>query len=68
LRPLPCTGHPLFESVREDLAARVEDHLRRGAVFFDLHRNAPSVIDVFGVSIKDGRGQCLHRRLFAVAT
>jgi superfamily II DNA or RNA helicase len=59
-------GHPLFESVREDLAARVEGHLRRGAIFFDLHRNAPSVIDVFGVSIKDGRGQCLHRRLFAV--
>jgi len=59
-------GHPLFEAVREDLSVRVEDHLRRGAVFFDLHRSAPSIIDVFAASIKDGRGQCLHRRLFVV--
>jgi superfamily II DNA or RNA helicase len=61
-------GHPLFEAVREDLAARVENHLRRGAIFFDLHRSVPSVLDVFAASIKDGRGQCLHRRLFVVET
>jgi hypothetical protein len=61
-------GHPLFEAVREDLAARVESHLRRGAIFFDLHRSVPSVLDVFAASIKDGRGQCLHRRLFVVET
>src|SRR4051812_5982660 len=61
-------GHPLFEAVRTDVLARVEDHLRRGAVFFDLHRERPSVVDVFAASIRDGRGNTLHRRLFAVET
>ncbi len=61
-------GHPLFEAVRTDVLARVEDHLRRGAVFYDLHRDTPSVLDVFAASIKDGRGNTLHRRLFVVET
>jgi len=61
-------GHPLFEAVREDLTERVQEHLRRGAVFYDLHRTGPSVLDVFAASIKDGRGQSLHRRLFVVET
>lgn len=61
-------GHPLFEVVREDLAARVEEHLKRGAVFLDLHRSSASILDVFAASIKDGRGQPIHRRLFAVET
>ncbi|MBP3959525.1 DUF3883 domain-containing protein [Gemmata sp. G18] len=61
-------GHPLFEAVRTDILARVEDHLRRGAVFFDLHRDRPAVLDVFAASVKDGRGFTLHRRLFAVET
>jgi hypothetical protein len=61
-------GHPLFEAVRTDILARVEDHLRRGAVFFDLHRERPAVLDVFAASIKDGRGNTLHRRLFVVET
>ena len=43
-----------------------DDHLQRGAVFFDLHRERPSVLDVFAASIKDGRGNTLHRRLFVV--
>jgi superfamily II DNA or RNA helicase len=59
-------GHPLFEAVRTDLLARVEEHLRRGAVFLDLHRQRPAVLDVFAASIKDGRGNTLHRRLFVV--
>jgi superfamily II DNA or RNA helicase len=59
-------GHPLFEAVRTDVLARVEDHLRRGAIFFDLHRDRPAVLDVFAASIKDGRGNTLHRRLFVV--
>jgi superfamily II DNA or RNA helicase len=59
-------GHPLFEAVRTDILARVEDHLRRGAVFFDLHRERPGLLDVFAASIKDGRGNTLHRRLFVV--
>jgi hypothetical protein len=61
-------GHPLFEAVRTDVLARVEDHLRRGAVFLDLHRAQPAVLDVFAASIKDGRGNTLHRRLFVVET
>lgn len=61
-------GHPLFEAVRTDCLSRVDDHLRRGAVFFDLHRNAPALLDVFAASIKDGRGGTLHRRLFVIET
>jgi hypothetical protein len=61
-------GHPLFETVRSDILARVEDHLRRGAVFFDLHREPPAVLDVFAASVKDGRRSTLHRRLFVVET
>src|SRR5262245_42701078 len=61
-------GHPLFEAVRSDVLDRAGDHLRRGAVFFDLHRDRPAVLDVFAASIKDGRGNTLHRRLFVVET
>jgi superfamily II DNA or RNA helicase len=61
-------GHSLFEAVRTDVVSRTEDALRRGAVFFDIHRNSPGLIDVFAASIKDGRGHCLHRRLFLVET
>ena len=56
-------GHPLFETVRTDVVSRTEDSLRRGAVFFDLHRTVPSLIDVFAASIKDGRGQSPQRRV-----
>ncbi len=61
-------GHPLFEAIRTDTLARVDDHLRRGAVFFDLHRDHPAVLDVFAASVRDGRGNTLHRRLFVVET
>ena len=61
-------GHPLFEAVRTDCLARFEDDLRRGAVFYDLHRASPAVLDVFAASIKDGRGGTLHRRLFVIET
>ncbi|MGA7699087.1 MAG: helicase-related protein [Thermoguttaceae bacterium] len=59
-------GHPLFEAVREDVTEQVRDHLRRGAVFYDLHSKMPCRLDVFTASVKDGRGHCLHRRLFAI--
>jgi len=59
-------GHPLFESVRECVLDNVEDDLRRGAVFYDLNRTEESCLDVFAVSIKDGRANTLHRRLFVV--
>ncbi|MFN0137422.1 MAG: helicase-related protein [Phycisphaerae bacterium] len=61
-------GHPLFEAVRDYTAGIADDHLRRGAVFFDLHRTEPSVLELFGASIKDGRGQTLHRQLYVVET
>ena len=59
-------GHPLFETVREDVSERVTDDLRRGAVFYDMHTALPYRLDVFAASIKDGRANCLHRRLFVV--
>ena len=59
-------GHPLFEAVREELAERVQADLRRGAVFYDVHRNRPCRLDVYAASIKDGRGRTLHRRLFVI--
>jgi superfamily II DNA or RNA helicase len=61
-------GHPLFEAIRTDCLGRFDDHLRRGTIFFDLHRNGPALLDVFAASIKDGRGGTLHRRLFVVET
>ena len=59
-------GHPLFEVVREDLQDHVRPDLEKGAVFFDLHRNAPSRLNIYSAAIRDGRGNVLHRRLFIV--
>ena len=59
-------GHPLFEVVREDVLSKVRDHLKRGAVFFDLHSRAPYRLDVFSASIRDGRGNVITKRLFVV--
>ena len=61
-------GHPLFEVVRADVRERVSDDMRRGAVFFDLHSAQPYRIDVFGASIRDGRANTLHRKLFVIRT
>ena len=61
-------GHPLFEVVRTDVSERVSGDLQRGAVFYDLHTINPYRIDVFGASIKDGRGNTLHRKIFIVRT
>lgn len=61
-------GHPLFEVVRGDIIRRTSEHLSRGAVFYDLHRNDPALLDLFAASVKDGRGRTLHRRLFAIET
>ncbi|MCI0388701.1 MAG: DUF3883 domain-containing protein [Acidobacteria bacterium] len=59
-------GHPLFESVREDVTERVRGDLQRGSVFYDLHSRSPYLLDVYSSSIRDGRGNQLHRRLFVV--
>src|SRR5208282_5994478 len=59
-------GHPLFEAVREDVTEQVREDLLRGAVFYDLHQALPYRLDVFAASIKDGRNNQLHRRIFVV--
>jgi superfamily II DNA or RNA helicase len=59
-------GHPLFEAVREDVTEHVREDLLRGAVFYDLHQAHPYRLDVFAASIKDGRNNQLHRRIFVV--
>ena len=61
-------GHPLFETVREDIQSRVEDDLRRGAFFYDLHREEPARLDVFSAAVKDGRGNVIHRHIFVIQT
>lgn len=59
-------GHPLFEAVRECVLRRVEEDLRKGAVFYDLYSKEPSRLDVYSASVKDGRGNIIHRRIFVV--
>lgn len=59
-------GHPLFETVRTFVLGEVRGDLERGAVFFDLHAKQPYRLDAFSGSVKDGRGNQVHRRLFAV--
>ena len=61
-------GHPLFEAVRTDVHDRVAHDIRRGAIFWDFQTAVPYRLDVFSASIKDGRGDTLHRRLFVVRT
>lgn len=61
-------GHPLFEVVREDVLTQVQDDLRRGAIFYDLHSDQPRRLDVFSAAIQDGLGNKLHQRLFVVQT
>jgi len=59
-------GHPLFETVREDVHKCVRDDLLRGAVFFDLNRKDPARISIYSAAIQDGGGHVLHQRLFVV--
>ena len=59
-------GHPLFETVREDLLETVRGELERGAVFYDVNRSVPARLAVYSAAIRDGLGHVLHRRLFFV--
>lgn len=61
-------GHPLFESIREDVTEQVHADLERGSVFYDLHTQVPYRLDFFAASIRDGSDRQLHRRLFVVQT
>ncbi|MDR7444801.1 MAG: DUF3883 domain-containing protein, partial [Armatimonadota bacterium] len=45
---------------------KAQTDLRRGAVFYDLHRTAPARLEVYAASVADGRGNILHRQLFVV--
>jgi hypothetical protein len=69
---LSRTSHPkfgakrLFEAVREDLLENAAPDLQRGSIFYDLHAAAPYRLDFFAASVKDGRDNQIHRRLFAV--
>jgi SNF2 family DNA or RNA helicase len=59
-------GHPLFETVREELLESVRGEMERGAVFYDVHRSMPARLAVYSAAIRDGLGHVLHRRLFIV--
>jgi superfamily II DNA or RNA helicase len=59
-------GHPLFEAVRDEVAERTRDDLKRGAVFYDLQADKASRLDAFAGSVKDGRGNTVSRKLFLV--
>jgi superfamily II DNA or RNA helicase len=61
-------GHPLFEAVREDISEQVRSDLQRGTVFYDLHTGEPYRLEAFSAAIRDGRGHCLHQRLFITQT
>jgi len=61
-------GHPLFESVRAMLLNNVQNDLHHGAVFYDLQRQEPVVLDVFSAEVRDGQGNVLHKRLYVSQT
>ena len=63
-------GHPLFEVVRQELLELVRSDLEKGAVFYDLNRSEPAMLDVYEDSIEDGKGAdaALHKRLFVTET
>jgi hypothetical protein len=61
-------GHPLFESISALVREHVQKDLRHGAVFYDLHRTTPAILNIFSGEIRDGRGNILHKRLFVTQT
>jgi SNF2 family DNA or RNA helicase len=59
-------GHPLFEAVRRQVWAQTQPQLRQGAVFYELEREQPALLELFIAGVADGVGNVLHRRLFLV--
>jgi SNF2 family DNA or RNA helicase len=57
-------GHPLYESVRALILDAVQEDMQQGAVFYDLQRKEPALLQLYSVEIRDGRGNILHKRLF----
>ncbi|MBF8306151.1 MAG: Helicase domain protein, partial [Acidobacteria bacterium] len=61
-------GHPLFEAVRRQVWEHTQPLLRQGAIFYQLEREQPALLELFIASVADGVGNILHRRLFLVET
>jgi hypothetical protein len=61
-------GHALFEAVRRQVWEQTQSQLRQGAVFYELEREQPALLELFIASVTDGVGNVLHRRLFLVET
>jgi len=61
-------GHPLFEAVRRQVWDQTQPQLRQGAVFYELEREQPALLELVIASVADGVGNVLHRRLFLVET
>jgi SNF2 family DNA or RNA helicase len=61
-------GHPLFEVVRRKIEEEALPHLRQGALFYELDREEPSLLELFTAAVTDGTGKTLHQRLFMVET
>jgi superfamily II DNA or RNA helicase len=59
-------GHPLFEVIREETIEQFREHLKKGAVYYDINISQPVKLDLFTASIVDGLGNILHRRLFVL--
>lgn len=59
-------GHPLFEAVRRQVWQQTQPQLRQGAIFYELEREQPALLELFIAAVADGTGTVLHRRLFLV--
>ena len=59
-------GHPLFEAVRRLVWEQTQPQLRQGAIFYELEREQPALLELFIAGVADGVGNVLHRRLFLV--
>ncbi|MEN3184791.1 MAG: helicase-related protein, partial [Atribacterota bacterium] len=59
-------GHPLLETVIENILVKSEDDLRRGAVFIDPDGRLDGWLWFFEGEIRDGKDQVAGRRIFAV--
>ncbi|MBW1947077.1 MAG: DUF3883 domain-containing protein [Deltaproteobacteria bacterium] len=61
-------GHPLFEVVRRKIEEEALPHLRQGALFYELDRQEPALLELFSAAVADGTGKTHHQRLFVVET
>jgi hypothetical protein len=59
-------GHPLFESVVDQIIGRYANDVRSGAAFFDPDRKNESVVAFFRVPVHDGSGSTVGNRLVAL--